>query len=781
MIFNSSSSASEGGPREEVTAAGKAAKRRRLHDGRRRREEAPSQAGSTSEEDEDGYRKPKSCPGGVGYPHTVSWMGRARSFQDGGGNCSPGRWPPHQRNISDIGVSIASELRKLLREKFGDCRLTVLRLALGRNTASPFDHQFLSEARRRWCRALGEEEKDALRIREHQPFLLALMGRTLKRIGDPDYRFFEEGSCSLTAGVPVGIGVTLPRTPAVFDRVPKVRKYDESVFTQEMLNYTSSDAASDDIEHQFEQEAALGMMYCLPYEVAKSRFGDTFRIAAQGAIDKKDGTYRVIFDGTHGIQLNNNIRIRDRVAFPQIGEGRLAMDHGRRTRPGPHFSLLADISKAHRRFVYREQDHGYLCCRSDREPTPSRIWVNRVGTFGVASAAYWWGRLGAGASRIVMSLMGREFIYQFLFADDLRWTAHGTLMYENLLLALLAWETMGAPISWKKVKGGLEFEWIGYEMDFVAHRIGLSIKRASWLRDWARGTASAGLAMGRRFQEGLGRLCYSSAALRWARPLLGPLYAWGSKVRGGAVRPLPKAVVFILRYLANILDQEDGRLVPAEEDFRQLGERFRTDAKISPDEIVLGGWQTYDETGGRLDRKAAKWFSTTISREDAPWLFCGRESSAGRGSVSTAELLATMLGVVLFTSESTAGNCLITGKTDNRGNSFVIARMLTTKAPQIFVLIALSEVLRCRRTWLRLDWVPRHLNEEADSLTNRNFSGFSAGNRRGPADYAAMMELPEFGLLDLMQEMGAEMMELRMAPAVAAPVNREEREKTDWG
>ena len=40
------------------------------------------------------------------------------------------------------------------------------------------------------------------------------------------------------------------------------------------------------------------------------------RIAAQGILDKPDGGHRIIHDGTHGVHLNNEIQIEDRLENP---------------------------------------------------------------------------------------------------------------------------------------------------------------------------------------------------------------------------------------------------------------------------------------------------------------------------------------------------------------------------------------------------------------------------------------------------------------------------------
>ena len=58
----------------------------------------------------------------------------------------------------------------------------------------------------------------------------------LKELGDPDWQFFDQ----LEEGVPVGVGVTMPRTPLVFDQKVKWALDEDSVGAQhEVENYRS--------------------------------------------------------------------------------------------------------------------------------------------------------------------------------------------------------------------------------------------------------------------------------------------------------------------------------------------------------------------------------------------------------------------------------------------------------------------------------------------------------------------------------------------------------------
>ena len=57
--------------------------------------------------------------------------------------------------------------------------------------------------------------------------------------------------------------------------------------------------------------------------------------------------------------------------------------------PKPHFMLKGDISKAHRRVRVRRTDWGRQACRLEEQ---GDIWLNMVGTFGIASVGYYWSR-----------------------------------------------------------------------------------------------------------------------------------------------------------------------------------------------------------------------------------------------------------------------------------------------------------------------------------------------------------------------------------------------------
>ena len=150
----------------------------------------------------------------------------------------------------------------------------------------------------------------------------------------------------------------------------------------------------------------------------------------------------MIHDGTHGVQLNNAVRPRDQVRMPGPGEMRAIMARAADSNTA-HFVLTLDVGKAHRRFKNRECDWGLQACRI-RKPY---VWVNRVGTFGVGSACYWWARLAGLLARAAGAFHGRSEIWQLVYADDLFWDTYGPNKFLDLLLTILIWECLGTPMA----------------------------------------------------------------------------------------------------------------------------------------------------------------------------------------------------------------------------------------------------------------------------------------------------------------------------------------------
>ena len=121
-------------------------------------------------------------------------------------------------------------------------------------------------------------------------------------------------------------------------------------------------------------------------EEARRKYGPNLRVAALAALEKADHSFRVVHDATHNVGVNSQIKVEDQLRYPGPAEIKMAMQ----ALYPPTFVLAADIARAHRLVLVREEDWGYQACRTgvgDKGEESSKIWLNTVGTFGVTSAS----------------------------------------------------------------------------------------------------------------------------------------------------------------------------------------------------------------------------------------------------------------------------------------------------------------------------------------------------------------------------------------------------------
>ena len=62
---------------------------------------------------------------------------------------------------------------------------------------------------------------------------------------------------------------------------------------------------------------------------ARFRFWCLLLVAALGAFEKEDDSFRVIYDGSHGVKVNYAIVPRDQVRVPSMAEMRSMLYHMR--------------------------------------------------------------------------------------------------------------------------------------------------------------------------------------------------------------------------------------------------------------------------------------------------------------------------------------------------------------------------------------------------------------------------------------------------------------------
>ena len=172
----------------------------------------------------------------------------------------------------------------------------------------------------------------------------------------------------------------LPRIPAVFPPKEKARPLDDSEFNNMACNYKSAEGMADDLEKKFREEEQLGRMVPTTLGRLKADFPDrTPLVAAMGAIRKPNGDVRPLHDGTHFVQLNNQIIFQDQLQYPGPEDAAHMVRHIQEEQEAV-FALSADIASAHRLVKIRRRDWPLLGCKA--RSADKTIWINCVGTLG---------------------------------------------------------------------------------------------------------------------------------------------------------------------------------------------------------------------------------------------------------------------------------------------------------------------------------------------------------------------------------------------------------------
>ena len=672
--------------------------------------------------------------GGSGPPRKTRSLGKVADFHDGCGLTSPGRWDrlcrvyPSGQKWEELRSELLGVLKKDL-DAAGVLK-QIAGLACGKEI---FNFQWVNDCRQvmhRWLirhsssYAGGQDPVQA----PGQPFFLDLIGALLREVKDADAELFQE----LHKGVTLGVIHPLPHNPALYELQEKWRLH-EDVFLQaklEKANYASVKDHVEAVAKQFEEEQALGWMESLTDSEFEKRYGDNRAVSALAVLVEPD-KIRILHDATHDTRVNHRIKVRDRQRMPTVREMHYLLD-AQRAAGKIAIAILGDSSKAHRRILINPEEHGLLGCRI----RPGEVWINKVGTFGLSSASYWWSRVAGAVHRLMYAVLGGDLSLDLLlFADDTAFIAETAQERWSILLGitiLLAW---GLPFKWSKFRGGYEVGWVGFGVCFKSYAIGLTESRAAWVITWCEKLIKAGRVEVTEMRSGIGRLSYAAQALVYEKAFLGVLYLWTAAIVRGNVRvvTIPWAVRFVLAWIKQRMQAQGtegtvGRLQPAPYYQPGVVDWFRTDAKAENGRAFIGGWEL--DSKGTTER--ARWFSFEIMKEDAPWVFA--KSGDPQRVIAALELLATMTAIVLFDPNRTRGGrtgCSLTGSTDNRGNSYIVAKLASTKWPIAVLLIELSEQLRARKSMLELTWRRREDNKEADALTNQEFAGFDPACRVG--------------------------------------------------
>ena len=465
-------------------------------------------------------------------------------------------------------------------------------------------------------------------------------------------------------------------------------------------------------------------MLKLREEEARAKFPNLV-VASLGALkkDKPDGTVtaRVLFDGTHGIQVNRRTRIRDQERGSHCIRSQEVNERKGQDR-------RADFRFDGRREGSPQTGPGGTRLALTRVPSSEGgdVFVNKVGTFGVASASYWWSRVASAIGRLAQYCVGRAaHTWHMLVADDFHLEAGGKEYRPALVVFFVLCAVAGVPLSWNKTAGGDFVSWVGFELLHRCHKIGLTERRAAWFVRWTREVAGQKTVNMTQFEEGLGRVMYVAGALQYERPFLAPLYKFLSMHPRGSTRTVPAYVSFFLNYLAKQI--EECRHSSCSEELLSSFVVPRVDAQASVSRTGIGGWLPHVLPDGTIDVWTSQWFSLEIKEKDFPWVF--EKSGKPALIISTLEALAVLVSLKIFVSKGSHEHRsrvqVAPTWTDNRGNGSALNKLMTTKFPSSALLMEMAAYLKKNSIRASVQWAPRTANREADALANGRTEDFA--------------------------------------------------------
>ena len=693
---------------------------------------------------------------GIKVPMRAFYKGRSRPVHDGLGLCSPGRMRSADREISGGRRLVA--LRRVFwdtlngwLDKMGKKEELALmaKVLCGKVEESPFG-EISPVIRGEWVSLLREEGLDGSRRAgdRDSAIELRLLQALGSAVGDPDVEYLEEMA---SVGVRLGAGDEIDRIPAVYEEKtswrlpdPAPGKWDEESLRD---NYRSAGLHLGKVEEQIDKDVKAGHIIAMPLEEARRRYGTDLKVASLAAVPKdvEWEQVRVVHDASNGVEVNHQIRLNNRMRFPLFDDLEAVLWQFMKEADSRKLAMAYDFKGAHRLVPVHPKDWGKQAFRLGDEGT---VYVNCVGTFGVASAAFWWSRLAGSLQRVMWAILpAKDPLYSLLYADDGLCAVSGP-RYRRILLGVLLFLTvLGAPLSWPKTRGGLQLEWLGYYLDLKQGKVGVSVKKVEWLENWIGRVLKAGGVLGRDLKSALGRMGFLAGPLKHARPFLAPVYRWASKVQMGSFVPLPAAIDLTFGFFLEAVRGCPMRVPRGPP--KPGGEIFRVDAKADQALVSIGGWESF---GGKGPGEA-RWFSVELNRKNAPWIFVKGEPFK---VIASLELLAITVAVMVFSEgavwKGSAGRLVLTAYTDNQGNSYVLDKHMTTAFPLSIILMELSAQLQALEVDLDLQWVPREQNVAADALTNQEFQEFNPEKR-----VKVELEDLEFKILPVLMKRAAEL------------------------
>ena len=669
--------------------------------------------------------------------HVVVQLGfKTRPIRDGGGKPSAGRLVPPLRKATDL-ASMGKQVVNLTSEIHQAVQMSI---SCGEKS-HPFSEALLNQIRQ----CLGSTNED--KVADGQPFYLTLISRLAKQAGDPDWEY----PLALQTGVPIGVDEPTLTSPGVWPTKEELsgsqEEWEDLPTPVGRHNYDSAEVFADSIKETFLEEKEMGLVEgpftkqeaakrcgCQPSELCPGPMaaideGDKVRAIYDGSFGganahiQKNSTEKTtaptVMDCIHGIHW---LRAAGSLAAegdsdPNQGATAAGVDPEERgsvwhwpTKDTTFLLLKADVSKAHRRIKILPTGWKYQVAQIDQQ-----WWVNKVGTYGVASAQLYWGRMAALLLRILYAIFP-EVDWGFVFVDDFCWilrSNNASWLTPAVLGVLLA---LGTPLSWKKTVLSEINTWLGFVINpsgpFVQMAKEKHVAVLALLKEIETGQAFSLKAI----EKALGRIQWATATCPLAKPFLQPFWAWKSVVKT-AGKPGK-----LVRCLAVLLTQLFSKHFPQMSPFSEWSPwTGASDASAEKGgDSWIGGWLS-DSPEPSKDK--VLWFQYKVLQEHHPWAF---KRNDPQKRIAALELYGTLFLALLLMAQNTTKACRlhIPLISDNQGNVYSILNNATRRMPTAVILMELVYQLYQAGHMLAPSHSRRDDNQWADELTHPDPKGF---------------------------------------------------------
>ena len=445
------------------------------------------------------------------------------------------------------------------------------------------------------------------------------------------------------------------------------------------------------------------------------------------AIDEGD-KIRTIYDGSWGganahIQANTEERttaptVMDclhgihwlQASQKEPGHKKLPYAHWDWPKQDDQWMLLkADVTKAHRRVKILPPEWRYQVAKLEDE-----WWINKVGTYGMASAQlYWGGRLASILLRLLYHVYPMVD-WGFVFVDDFCWLLRKSLAGPLTSAILLFLVAFGCPLSWKKTAIGLSNTWLGFIMTPDLQLVRMAPTKHELVIAVLDKMMDNQTFTKQELDSALGRLQWATNCCPLTKPFLQAFWQWKSAVKSSGK---PNKLLRGFAHLLHCLFEKDyNHPTPYAPQSSWWG---ASDASASDSgEAYVGGWISNQPNPGKHQ---VWWFHYQVKADQHPWAFKDRKP---KRRIAALEMLGTLFLTMYLCKKSSS--LLLPLASDNQGNVYGLLNDYTRKMPTAGLLMEIMFQLTATSCSLMPSHVNRDYNQWADDLTHPSFEGFDS-------------------------------------------------------